>query len=296
MVRRPRSSDRLSSLRGRALRSLKNIASRSLPRRNPQLKSDRLSPVSRKPFRRPKLGQPSDIADTAPTAGHRIPLAAKLAFTAFMAVLVPSYTYFYGPTNFLYFCDVALFVTLAAMWLESPLLASVVAVNVLLPQLMWCADFLGGLTGHHLTGVTKYMFSGNNTALGLFKHGLSFFHCWIPFLAFWLVWRLGYDRRALAIWTLTGWAILLVCYFLMPLPPAPPNTPDLPVNINYVYAIDDTQGPQTWMPPLAWLALVMAAFPAVLWAPAHVILLKTIGPRFVLAPSPSPLGEGRGEG
>jgi hypothetical protein len=272
MVRSPRFSGRS------AIRSLKRFASRSLPRRNPELSSDRLSPVSRKRFRRPKPGQPSDAAAAAPV-GHRIPLVAKLAFTAFMAVLVPSYVHFYGPTNFLYFCDVALFVTLAAMWLESPLLASIAAVNVLLPQIAWCADFVGGLTGHHLTGVTKYMFAGNNTALGLFKHALSLFHLWIPFLAFWLVWRLGYDRRAIAIWTLTGWAILLVCYFLMPLPPAPPDNQDLPVNINYVYAIDDTQGPQTWMPPLTWLALVMAAFPTLLWVPAHFLLMKIVGPR-----------------
>jgi len=195
-----------------------------------------------------------------------------------MALLVPSYTYFYGPTNFLYFCDVALFVTLAAMWLESPLLASIAAVNVLLPQIVWCADFVGGLTGHFLTGQTKYMFSNNTSLLALYKHGLSFFHCWIPFLDFWLVWRLGYDRRALVVWTATGWAILLVCYFLMPLPPAPDNNPDLPVNINYVYAIDDTQGPQTWMPPLAWFSLVMIAFPTLIWVPAHLILAKTIGP------------------
>jgi hypothetical protein len=278
MVSSPRSSDRPSSLRGRALRSLKNIASRSLPRRNPPLESDRLSPVSRKRFRRPKPGEAHGAA-TATTVGPRIPLAAKLAYTAFMALLIPSYTYFYGPTNFLYFCDVALLVTLVAMWTESPLLASIAAVNVLLPQIVWCADFVAGLLGHHLTGMTRYMFVGNTSSLALFKHGLSFFHCWIPFLAFWLVWRLGYDRRALAIWTIAGWAILLVCYFLMPAPPAPPDNPDLPVNINYVYNMDDANPPQTWMPTLAWLALLMGAYPALIWVPTHVILSKTIGPR-----------------
>jgi hypothetical protein len=278
MVPSPRSSDRPSSLRGRALRSLKNIASRSLPRRNPPLESDRLSPVSRRRFRRPKPGEASGAA-TAASVGPRIPLAAKLAYTAFMAVLIPSYTYFYGPTNFLYFCDVALLVTLVAMWTESPLLASIAALNVMLPQIVWCADFVGGMAGHFLTGQTKYMFAGNTSGLALFKHGLSFFHCWIPFLAFWLVWRLGYDRRALATWTLAGWAILLVSYFLMPAPPAPPGNPDLPVNINYVYSIDDTQPPQTWMPPLAWLALLMGAYPALIWVPTHVILSKTVGPR-----------------
>ena len=55
-------------------------------------------------------------------ASNRLPLWLKLAYTAFMAVLVPVYWHYYGPTNFLYFCDVALFLTLAGIWLESPLL------------------------------------------------------------------------------------------------------------------------------------------------------------------------------
>ena len=55
---------------------------------------------------------------------NRIPLTLKIAYTAFMVVLVQTYWIEYGPTNFLYFCDVALFFALGAVWLESPLLAS----------------------------------------------------------------------------------------------------------------------------------------------------------------------------
>ena len=43
---------------------------------------------------------------------NRVPLWLKLIFTAFMFVLVPVYWYYYGPTNFLYFCDVSLLLTL----------------------------------------------------------------------------------------------------------------------------------------------------------------------------------------
>ena len=52
------------------------------------------------------------------TEARRIPLPAKVLFTAFMAVLVPTYWVNYGPTNFLYFCDVALFLTLVGIWTE----------------------------------------------------------------------------------------------------------------------------------------------------------------------------------
>ena len=44
---------------------------------------------------------------------HKIPLAAKVAGSAFLAVLVPVYWHTYGPTNFLWFCDAALLLTVA---------------------------------------------------------------------------------------------------------------------------------------------------------------------------------------
>ena len=49
---------------------------------------------------------------------HKIPLAVKVAGTAFLAVLVPVYWHSYGPTNFLWFCDAALILTVAGLWLE----------------------------------------------------------------------------------------------------------------------------------------------------------------------------------
>lgn len=60
----------------------------------------------------------------------RIPLWLKVAYTAFMAVLIPVYWANYGPTNFLYFCDIALLLTLVGMWKESPLLVSMPAVGI----------------------------------------------------------------------------------------------------------------------------------------------------------------------
>src|SRR5262245_37616730 len=67
-------------------------------------------------------------------AGGRIPLWVKIAYSAFVAVLVPYYINAYGPTNFLYFCDVALLLGLVAVWTENALLASMPAVGILLPQ------------------------------------------------------------------------------------------------------------------------------------------------------------------
>src|SRR5262249_61226837 len=87
-----------------------------------------------------------------------IPLWVKLTYTLFVAVLVPTYWKTYGPTNFLYFCDIALFLGLAAVWLESPLLASMPAVGVVLVQLLGLARFGGGPSGRQFLGGTAGQF------------------------------------------------------------------------------------------------------------------------------------------
>jgi hypothetical protein len=200
----------------------------------------------------------------------RVPLWLKLLDTAFMAVLVPIYLHDYGPTNFLYFCDVALFMALIAVWTESPLWASMPAVGILLPQLLWFVDFVGGLFGRFVTGVSSYMFS---PTIPLFTRFLSFFHCWLPFLVLYLVWKLGYDRRAFVAWTSLALVLILVCYFLMPVPPAPPGNPNLPVNINNVYGVNDA-GPQHWMHPLSYLFLLTCFYVLVIFLPTHLLLSK----------------------
>ena len=215
--------------------------------------------------------------DSNMATGKRIPLAAKALYTAFMAVLVPFYWYNYGPSNFLYFCDVALILTLVGMWTEKSLPISMAAVGITIPQAVWCADFVGNLLGHPLLSMTDYMFDERNP---LFNRGLSLFHGWLPFLLLWLVARVGYDRRAALYWLATAWTLLVVCYLWMPAPPADPSDPNKPYNINYVYGFDNAQ---TWMPELAWLAVVMLLQPLVVVGPMHLVLRRLAHP----APTPT---------
>lgn len=198
---------------------------------------------------------------------RRLPTAVKLGYTAFMAVLVPVYWANYGPSNFLYFCDVALFLTLVAVWTESALLAGMAAVGIVLPQLIWVLDFAAGLFGVKLLGMTAYMFDERRS---LFLRGLSLFHGWLPFLLLFLVKRLGYDKRAFPAWWALAWALIAFCYFFMPGPMPNATTP---VNINYVHGMSDDAA-QSWMPPLAWLATLMAGLPALLYWPTHLALKK----------------------
>jgi hypothetical protein len=155
---------------------------------------------------------PANAGETSVVQQHKIPLAAKVAGTAFLAVLVPIYWRTYGPTNFLWFCDAALILTVAGMWMESSLLISMCSVGILLPQCLWLADFGGNLLGIQLLGLTGYMFEHR---LPLFTRGLSLFHGWLPLLLVWLLVRLGYDKRALSAWTGLAAGLVLVCYFLL---------------------------------------------------------------------------------
>ena len=134
--------------------------------------------------------------------------------SSLVTVLVPIYWYYYGPTNFLYFCDVALLLTLAGVWLESGLLISMAAVGILIPQAFWVVDFTVRLTGHSFTGMTDYMFDANRSR---FLRGLSFFHGWLPFLLVYLVrkFRTRADDGVVVWATVTAFVITLFFFAVM---------------------------------------------------------------------------------
>jgi len=203
---------------------------------------------------------------------RRLPIGVKIVYSSFVALLVPIYLRDYGPTNFLYFCDIALLLTVYAVWRESRLAASIALVGILVAQTLWITDFLTRLGGVPITGadgMTAYMFKSSNA---LFTRFLSFFHFWLPLLLLYVVKRLGYDRRALLWTTLGGWLVLCICYF-MPMPPAPADNPNLPVNINMVHGFSDA-APQTAMSPPANLGMMLALWLVIACLPPHLILRK----------------------
>jgi hypothetical protein len=187
-----------------------------------------------------------------------IPLWVKLAYTLFLCVLVPVYWVRYGPQNFLWFSDLALFGAAAALWLENRLLASMMTVGVLLPEVFWNVSFFARVaTGIRLGGLTDYMF---DRKLSRFLRGLSLFHVVLPALLVWMVARLGYDPRAWLAQSLLAWVVLPVTYLVS----------DPSENINWVFGLGGA--PQRWMPPLAYLALLMVGFPLLVYLPTHLLL------------------------
>lgn len=187
-----------------------------------------------------------------------IPLWLKIGCTGFVCMLVPVYWRRYGPSNFLWFSDIALLVTVPALWLESPMLASMMALAVLLPELAWNFDFFVRLLiGSTPIGLSSYMF---DRSISRFLRALSLFHVALPLLLLWMVHRLGYDGRALIAQSLLAMIVLPLSYWA-----AGPEK-----NINWVYGFGER--PQTRLPPLWFLAFLMLMFPPVIYLPTHFIL------------------------
>ncbi|MFW5972992.1 MAG: membrane-associated protein [Bacteroidota bacterium] len=188
-----------------------------------------------------------------------IPVWLKIAYTVLTIVVVTVYSRKYGPKNFLWFSDIALILTVPALWLENRLLASMMVVGVLLPEIFWNVSyFLRLLTGIRLTGLTDYMFDRKRPR---FLRGLSLFHIVLPAVIVYLVLHLGYDPRAFVLQTLLAWLVLPATYLL--------TGPD--DNINWVYGVGGD--PQQRIPELAYLAIVMMAFPVFVFLPTHLLLL-----------------------
>jgi len=88
------------------------------------------------------------------------------------------------------------------------------------------------------------------------------FHIFLPAVLLWLLYRLGYQRKAVLYQTILAWFILPLSYALS----------DPLANINWVYGFGDE--PQSWLPGPLYVALLMVLFPLGLYLPTHLLLSK----------------------
>jgi len=192
-----------------------------------------------------------------------IPLWLKVGYSLFVCLLVPIYWRHYGPVNFLWFSDIALLALAPALWLESPLLVSMMALAVLLPEVAWNVEyFLRLATGIRTAGLTDYMF---DRRIPRAIRSLSLFHVVLPPLLIWLLWRLGYDERALLWQSLLAAAVLPLSYRF--------SNPD--ENVNWVYGF--AAKPQSLIPKPAYVMLLVVLFPLVVYLPTHGLLRMLFG-------------------
>jgi len=187
-----------------------------------------------------------------------ISLWVKVPYTVFVAVLVPVYWIHYGPTNFLWFSDIALIGTLVALWLGNRFLVSMLTTGVLMFDTVWTFIFFyrliqGGAAG----GLVGYMF---DPEISIFIRSLSLFHILLPVAQLWTLSKLGYDVRGWKYMVILAWIVLPLTYAV--------SSPER--NINLVYGL--TEIPQNWLPPTLYVAALMVLFPILICFPTHRIL------------------------
>jgi hypothetical protein len=189
-----------------------------------------------------------------------IDVGFRMLFAVLVAIVVPVYWVKYGPSNYLWFSDIGLFGICAALWLAQPLLGSMMALAILLPETLWLLSFISGAIarGRGVTTLAMYMF---DTRIPFFMRALSgAFHFALPPGALWLVYRYGYDDRALLAQTLLAWVVLPATLWL-----TPPQK-----NVNWVRGFGHP--PRLTMPLPLHFGLVMLAWPLLIYLPTHLLL------------------------
>ena len=180
-----------------------------------------------------------------------------------LAVWFPTYAVVWGFGNFVQLCDLAMLLTVAAMWTGSALLLSSQAVGSLVINSIWVLDVAARLiTGQHLIGGTEYMWDAQ---FPLWVRLLSLYHVAVPVVVLWALRRTGYDPR--------GW--LLQAAFSVPVLIAS-RLLDPAKNLNFAHV--DPILHISFRPAPLHLAIILFCLIAVIYWPTHQILLRTLPP------------------
>ena len=185
-------------------------------------------------------------------------LFIQIIYTLFVGLLIPIYWRAYGISNFLWFSDIALFLMVGALWFESSLLNSMIALWFLPFTLLWNIDFFIRLfTKHHALQITEYMFDKD---IPLLTRAISLFHIFMPILIIWLLFRLGYNHDAFFGSCILTWILLPITYWS--------TSPKK--NINWVYGFGKKS--QTWIHPVWYLIGLIVLIPIIIFIPMHLVL------------------------
>jgi hypothetical protein len=178
---------------------------------------------------------------------------------AWLLVYLPSYTFAYGFANFLFLCNLTVFLVAVGIWTCNRLLLSSQAVAIFVVGVVWTLDFVSRvLTGGHLIGGTEYMW---DPRWPLFTRLLSLYHVVLPVLLVAVLRRTGYDRRGYLLQS----AIAVVAVSLGRLfgPEA---------NINHAFV--DPILKRTWGGPLTHVAVVAGALVGIVYPATHLLLIQ----------------------
>lgn len=189
-------------------------------------------------------------------SGSDVPMWLKLSFTALAVTVFVAYWDYYGPENYLWFSDIALFALVPALWLGNRLLASTMAIAVLIPEIVWTLDFI---TLSHFSILANYMFESDRALHIRILSGV--FHLALPPVLIYMLYKFGYDRRGFPLQCLIA-AIVLPITLLVSEPDA---------NINWVFGPGEQQ---TMVNPWLYLLGLWCAMVVIIYWPTHALLKR----------------------
>lgn len=182
---------------------------------------------------------------------------------AWLLVYVPSYAVAYGFANFLFLCNLTVFLVVAGLWAGSSLLLSSQAVALVALGAAWTLDLVSRLaTGSHWIGGTEYMW---DPQWPLPTRLLSLYHVAGPVLLIHALRRVGYDRRGL-------WLQSLIALVAVPLGRL--VSPELNVN----HAFVDPILKRAFEPAALHVAIIAGALVLVVYPLTAALLRRTLPP------------------
>jgi hypothetical protein len=197
------------------------------------------------------------------TSQRAIPTWVRYAALAWLIFWFITYWIYWGPSTFLFFCDLALILTCLGLFFENSLLVSTQALSSLVIDAAWALDAASRLlTGRHLIGGTEYLFDPSHP---LWVRLITLYHLVLPFVLLWAIARLAYDRRALQYQSALALIVFIACRF---------SSPDKNINFAFRAPIFHRQiGPASVHVALTFLALVL-----LIYLPTHLTLSKYFHP------------------
>lgn len=185
----------------------------------------------------------------------------RWAALLWVALYLPSYAAAYGFANFLFLCNLGLFVTALGLWTGSAFLLSSQALGMLAVSLAWTADLVSRLlTGTHWIGGTEYMW---DPKWPLPTRLLSLYHAAVPCVLVYALRRVGYDPRGYRLQAGLAVAGVLVARMLGP-----------EANVNHAFV--DAILKRSFEPAPLHVLVIAGALVLVVYPLTHLVLARAL--------------------
>lgn len=191
-------------------------------------------------------------------ATRPFPPWARFTAAAWLIIWSITYLIYWGPSSFLYLCDVALVLTCIGLFSGNTLLISSQAVSSVLLDSFWVVDVLVRIISHHhIIGGTEYLFDAHYP---IWVRAMSLFHAALPIVLLAAIRRNGYDSRGFRVQVAIAAIAMIASRFADPAK-----------NINFAFTGPVINKP--WGPAPIHLTCMFLGLVLVIYWPTHRLLI-----------------------